>query len=139
MRRSRLLSPDALVLVVLLVLLAVFSFRLAGGGDSGEDPDRPRRSAASARPGGYKALFLLLRANNLPVVRVERQPREWPRDARLVITAQEYLPYLARTIGPGAAAAAAPIRAGHPMRTSGPSVRPRTPSIGWKGPTAAFC
>jgi len=91
--KRRLLSPDALILVGLLVLLAVLSFRIVGQGVIPENPAQPRRSITSARPGGWKALYLLLKQSGVPVARVERGPAEWPKDVRVMIAGQEYNPF----------------------------------------------
>ena len=91
--KRRLLSPDVLILVGLLVLLAVLSFRIVGQGVIPENPDQPRRSITSARPGGWKALYLLLKQSGVPVARVERGPAEWPKDVRVMIAGQEYNPF----------------------------------------------
>jgi hypothetical protein len=92
-KTRRLLSPDALVLLGLLVLLAVVAFRIAGQGLLPEDKNRPRRSVTSPRPGGWKGLALLLRENRVPVARIEREPEAWPESgARVVVAGQEYLP-----------------------------------------------
>lgn len=95
MKTRRLLSPDALVLLGLLALLGIVAFRIAGQGMLPEDKNRPRRTVTSPRPGGWKALFLLLRENKVLVARAERAPEAWPKTAaaaRVVIAGQEYLP-----------------------------------------------
>lgn len=101
MNVRRLLSPDALVLVALLALLAFLSVRIAGQNLLPEDKTNPRRSVASPRPGGWRALYLLLRQNNVRTVRIEREPEAWPNNLRVVVAGQEYLPGGVRTASSG--------------------------------------
>ena len=81
---------DVLVLCGLLVLLALLSLRIARQSQAPELTQRPRRSVASARPGGWKALYLLLRQRGIAAERVERAPSDWPEDLRVMVTGEEY-------------------------------------------------
>jgi hypothetical protein len=83
-------SPDALVLCGLLLLLAVLSLRIAGQSPLPERGERPRRSVSSARPGGWKALYLLLGRRGLAAQKIERAPRDWPKDLRVLVTGEAY-------------------------------------------------
>ncbi len=89
MRRR--ISADALVLCGLLLLLALVSFRLAGEGSLPEDKERPRRSVSSPRPGGWKALYLLLQSSGVGVEKVERAPEDWPDTLGVMVAGPEYL------------------------------------------------
>jgi len=86
---KRLRSPDALVLCALLLLLALLSLRMGVEEPQGA-PRTPRRSIASARPGGWKGLRLLLERQGFAVLPVEREPRDWPGDARVLISGEAY-------------------------------------------------
>lgn len=81
---------DVLVLCGLLLLFAVLSLRMAEAPPPQEDKNRPRRSVSSPNPGGWKAWYLLLQRQNVPVQKIEREPRFWPRDVRVLVTGQEY-------------------------------------------------
>ena len=50
-----------------------------------------RRSVSSARPGGWKALFLLLGEQGIRAEKVESEPRLWPADLPVMVSAQEYV------------------------------------------------
>ena len=97
MRRR--ISADALVLCGLLLLLALVSFRLAGEGSLPEDKERPRRSVSSPRPGGWKALYLVLQSSGVTAVKVERPPEDWPDNLRVMVTGPEYLRFGGATAG----------------------------------------
>ena len=83
-------SPDALVLCALLLLLAVLSLRMGVVEGEKDRPESPRRSIASARPGGWKGLRLLLERQGFAVTPVEREPRYWPEGARVLVTGEGY-------------------------------------------------
>nr|CAA9282084.1 hypothetical protein AVDCRST_MAG63-3692 [uncultured Armatimonadetes bacterium] len=84
-------STDVLVLCGLLLLFAFLSLRMAApGAQLPDDKDRPRRSVSSARPGGWKALYLLLQRQGVPVEKIERSPREWPGDLRVLVIGDAY-------------------------------------------------
>ncbi len=92
MKGRRLLGPEAIVLIVLLVALAVLSVRFTAQSTQNNAPEsgRPRRTVTSTRPGGWKAAFLLLQRRGIPVRRTEKPPAEWPQDAAVMVTADEY-------------------------------------------------
>lgn len=78
-------SGDTLLLAGLLLLFGFLTYRVVG--EASEGPElRPQRSTYSAKPGGYKAAFLLLKNLGLPVARCEAEPSRWPRDARVMVT-----------------------------------------------------
>ncbi|MDX1934592.1 MAG: DUF4350 domain-containing protein [Capsulimonadales bacterium] len=77
------LRGDTLMVVGLLLIFGVLSFLIAG--NIPETPETtPRRSSFSAKPGGLKAAFLLLQERGVPVRRVTREPRKWPRGGVMV-------------------------------------------------------
>lgn len=80
---------DGIILIGLLVLLAVVSLQIAGRDTGGDEGTAPRRSTVSARPGGWKAAFLLLQRSGFKTGRWEKPPKTWPDSASIVIAGQE--------------------------------------------------
>lgn len=88
------LSPDALVLIVLLLLLALLSLGIVAE-QGGQDNDQTsRRSVSSPRPTGWKAWYLLLEEKGVAVRKIERGPAWWPGASagRVVVTGEPYDP-----------------------------------------------
>ena len=92
MKGRRLLGPEALILIALLVALGALSVRFTAQGSQNSVPEglRPRRTVTSTRPGGWKAASLLLQRRGIPVRRTEKPPAEWPKSANVMVTADEY-------------------------------------------------
>lgn len=88
--RSRRVSSDTLLLLALLLGFTFLAFSIGQTGQEGEEQGDPRRTTYSARPGGWKAWFLLLQERGLRPERLEVPPEEWPEEARLVISGTPY-------------------------------------------------
>lgn len=84
--RARLIGPDALVLLGLLGVLALLSLYIARVSSQTES-ERPHRTVHSPTPTGYKATLLLLRGRGYRAEPFYRAPRDWPRTASVVVTA----------------------------------------------------
>ncbi len=76
---------DTLVLAALLLLFGFLTYHIAGQA-SGDLELRPQRTTHSAKPGGYKAAYLMLQQLGLPIARCDQEPSRWPDDARVMVT-----------------------------------------------------
>ena len=80
---------DLFILGGLLLLFAVLTYSI--GGRIPESPETtPRRTTFSAKPGGWKAAYLLLEKAGTPVGRITKPPKQWPDDAQLIVTATPF-------------------------------------------------
>ena len=89
MKSLRVIGADAIVLIALLGLLAILSLAIAR--QTAQETERPRRTASSPTPTGWKAISLLLERRGYKVVLFNRQPRDWPKTAGVIITADPYI------------------------------------------------
>lgn len=87
---KRRIGADALILLALLAVLAVLSMRIASQTETPDDAAHPRRSVHSARPGGWKGLYLLLQQQGVRTDLIERAPRDWPAQTAVIITGEPH-------------------------------------------------
>jgi hypothetical protein len=82
-------GADVWILVGLLVLFGLLTYMLAGQERSGKEA-RPRYSAFNAGASGYKAAYLLLKQRGVPVLPFQKETKEIPKDAQVLISATPY-------------------------------------------------
>ena len=83
-------SPDAWVLVAFLALLGLASARIAATSQIVAPEVRPHRTVSSARPGGWKALRLLLEKQAQATELVREPATKWTRKNRIIVTGPEW-------------------------------------------------
>ncbi len=99
---KRRISGETLLLLGLIALLGILSFRIARqSSQNGPEGARPRRTITSARPGGWKAFYRLLQQRGVQARPLEAAPDKWPKSARVIVTGEEYFTLSAAT-GTGA-------------------------------------
>jgi hypothetical protein len=82
-------GADAAILVGLLALFGVLTYLLSGR-QATRVEQRPRYSAFNPGASGYKAAYLLLKQRGVPVAAFQKQTKELPDDARVLIAASPY-------------------------------------------------